>query len=167
MIVDIKNKIWNFWKKNFSTFLQGSNLAKEKKFHYYLLLQHCCDSIQQYRLLSFTFVYCCIGKSSSWYPKFRATTRIPPYLWYVCNVSTYLDHVYLGIYRKKSHSSTQLTSTENFIIGTLDILIHFPGGLAITTALDGLSNSKVESRGLIRNILLDFIDSFLSPFGSL
>ena len=48
----------------FSTFLQGSNLAKEKKFHYRLLLQHCCDSIQQYRLLSFTFVYCCIGKSN-------------------------------------------------------------------------------------------------------
>ena len=36
------------------------------KLHYYrLLLQHCCDSIQQYCLLSFTFVYCCIGKSTS------------------------------------------------------------------------------------------------------
>ena len=62
---------------------------------------------------------------------------------------------------------SQLTSTENFIIGTLDILIHFPGGLAITTALDGLNNNKVEASGLIRNILLDFMASFLFPFGSL
>ena len=62
---------------------------------------------------------------------------------------------------------SQLTSTENFIIGILDILIHFPGGLAITTALDGLNNNKVEASGLIRNILLDFMASFLFPFGSL
>ena len=62
---------------------------------------------------------------------------------------------------------SQLTSTENFIIGTWDILIHFPGGLAITTALDGLNKIKVEASGLIRNILLDFMASFLFPFGSL
>ena len=70
MIVDIFKKIWNFWKKIlknffekkifFSTFLQGSNLAKEKKIS--TIVYYCntvvivYNSIVYYHLPSFTVV---------------------------------------------------------------------------------------------------------------